>query len=208
MNICPTCQGFRGFVNDSEGRVPCLCDLPPTPSRPVRITAETPSKRKDPLLDKSEFSDEAQQKFWARVEIKGPDECWLWKNSTNKFGHGSACYHNRLYKTHRLAYAFTNGTVPQGLLVRHSCDNPPCCNPGHLLLGTIKDNSDDMMARKRHLSFFRTHCPKGHAMVPENIRRKIMDGKLRKGCKACEAEQARRRYFRKKALRHFTTPTQ
>jgi hypothetical protein len=36
MNICPTCQGFRGFVNDSEGRAPCLCDLPPTPSRPVR----------------------------------------------------------------------------------------------------------------------------------------------------------------------------
>jgi hypothetical protein len=35
MNICPTCQGFRGFVNDSEGRKPCLCDLPPTPSRPV-----------------------------------------------------------------------------------------------------------------------------------------------------------------------------
>jgi hypothetical protein len=56
----------------------------------------------------------------------------------------------KIYKEHRLVYEQHNGTIPQGLLVRHACDNPSCINPNHLLMGTARDNSNDKVQRKRH----------------------------------------------------------
>jgi Autographiviridae endonuclease len=50
---------------------------------------------------------------------------------------------------HRVAWELTYGPIPEGQIVRHSCDNPRCCNPAHLLTGTYQDNTDDMMERKR-----------------------------------------------------------
>lgn len=50
---------------------------------------------------------------------------------------------------HRVAYELKNGPIPDGLLIRHTCDNPPCINPNHLLTGTHQDNCDDMMSRGR-----------------------------------------------------------
>jgi hypothetical protein len=50
---------------------------------------------------------------------------------------------------HRVMYALVNGPIPPGKMVRHSCDNPPCCNPEHLLLGTAKDNAQDALSRGR-----------------------------------------------------------
>lgn len=51
-----------------------------------------------------------------------------------------------------MAYESSTGDVPAGLLVCHHCDNPPCCNPAHLFLGTYQDNVDDMMSKGRHWS--------------------------------------------------------
>lgn len=48
-----------------------------------------------------------------------------------------------------MAYELSNGPIPDGLLVRHSCDNPPCCNPAHLLTGTTADNMRDRDERNR-----------------------------------------------------------
>jgi len=56
------------------------------------------------------------------------------------------------YKAHRFAYGVTNGFVPPSVLIRHSCDNPPCCNPGHLLTGSPADNMRDRDERGRHVS--------------------------------------------------------
>jgi hypothetical protein len=50
---------------------------------------------------------------------------------------------------HRLAWAEANGPIPEGMVVRHTCDNPPCVNPAHLILGTQKDNVGDMDRRGR-----------------------------------------------------------
>lgn len=77
--------------------------------------------------------------------------CWLWLSAKRGKGYGAAWSKERreIVDTHRYFYQAHNGPIPEGLLVRHSCDNPLCCNPEHLLVGTVQDNSDDMVKRGR-----------------------------------------------------------
>lgn len=66
------------------------------------------------------------------------------------WGYGRFQYEGRLLKSaHRVAYELAVGPIPVGLLVRHTCDNPPCCNPAHLELGTNADNASDRDTRGR-----------------------------------------------------------
>lgn len=91
--------------------------------------------------------------FWALVDKRGEDECWLWQ------GNKRTCntkYTPMTYGTfgnapaHRVAWVLANGRTPQpGYVVRHSCDTPLCCNPKHLSEGTRGDNQRDMQVRLR-----------------------------------------------------------
>ncbi len=92
-------------------------------------------------------------RFWAKVDKRGPDECWPWTGWTNK-GYGRICAGMRgpyLY-SHRVSYELNVGPIPEGLGVLHRCDNPPCCNPSHFFLGTRADNNADMVAKGRNRS--------------------------------------------------------
>lgn len=86
--------------------------------------------------------------FWYRVEGSTPLQCWPWRGKKNGLGYGSF----RGQGTHRLAYELIKGPIPEGLVIRHSCDNPVCCNPEHLLPGTQADNIADAVERKRTVS--------------------------------------------------------
>ncbi len=88
-----------------------------------------------------------QDWFWNRLQIT--DSCWLWTGTVNEKGYGHIVHHQKLWKAHRLAWFFKNGEIPNGLCVLHRCDNPPCCNPAHLFLGTLADNHADMMSKGR-----------------------------------------------------------
>ena len=90
---------------------------------------------------------QTEENFWAGVDIKGPDECWVWtRYVSKKTGYGRSSWKGKARDAHRLAYEFANGSIPSGLLVRHTCNNRLCCNPKHLLAGTYQQNSNDMVS--------------------------------------------------------------
>ena len=80
-----------------------------------------------------------------------PNGCWEWQGFRLPQGYGriGQTKPKRILYTHRVAWEAAFGPIPDGLYVLHSCDNPPCCNPAHLWLGTHVDNMADMVKKNR-----------------------------------------------------------
>ena len=96
---------------------------------------------------------ERTTKFWSRVNIKGLLDCWEWTGTkVGDYGWVQGSDRKGIY-VHRFAWEVTYGSIPDGLWILHQCDNPPCCNPNHLYVGTPKDNAQD---RERRNPRFRT----------------------------------------------------
>lgn len=91
-------------------------------------------------------------RFWALVDRGAPDACWNWKGPVRGRGYGSFNTGNRSDYTHRLAWIITYGQVLPGQVICHRCDNPACCNPAHLFIGSQRDNMRDMVRKGRNRS--------------------------------------------------------
>ncbi len=90
------------------------------------------------------------KRFWACVAVAEPDDCWPWKGYRSKKGYGRVKAGFSLVHAHRLAYFHATGQMPSSdRMVCHRCDNPPCCNPKHLFLGTAATNNRDKMLKGR-----------------------------------------------------------
>ena len=145
------------------------------------------------------------ERFWAKVDKRGPDECWEWTAAKDPNGYGRFRVGRGMSTalSHRLAWQLTHGEKPS-LHVCHHCDNPSCVNPAHLFLGTNADNLADMRAKGRgktpmaEINRAKTHCPQGHEYTPENTYR---DTKGRQ-CKRCRRDRGvtwnrkNKQYFR------------
>lgn len=97
-------------------------------------------------------------RFWSKVDRRSPAECWPWLRHLVAGGYGSIKIDGKNQLAHRVAWRLAYGQpIPDGLLIRHSCDYARCCNPAHLILGTHKDNVDDAMTRGRQFTEFWKH---------------------------------------------------
>lgn len=90
---------------------------------------------------------DVEQRFWARVDKSG--DCWEWMWLLDVYGYGHFYFEGKVWGAHRLAYRFSKGPITPGLMVLHTCDYRPCCNPAHLYEGTQGDNVADQVARGR-----------------------------------------------------------
>lgn len=124
-------------------------------------------------------------------------KCWGWKRAISSNGYGAIGVDGGLKGTHVLAYELWVGPVPEGLHVLHHCDNPPCCNPEHLRVGTREDNMQDMVSRGRSRNGreARTHCPQGHPLSGDNL---YVYPNGRRNCQECR-RRWKREYRARKA---------
>lgn len=88
---------------------------------------------------------------WEKKFIKnGPDDCWEWTGVKDDDGYGRFYLNGSCRQSaHRVCFRLHKGTIPDGLCVCHTCDNPPCVNPAHLWLGTNQQNIQDKVAKNR-----------------------------------------------------------
>lgn len=123
-----------------------------------------------------------------RIHLTGWDVtdsgCWEWKGSRNDRNYGLLGMVRRGFKgarVHRLMYELKIGAIPEGIIIRHKCDNPPCVNPDHLEPGTDADNAEDMKARGRRLEWERNgmKCRNGHDVSNRS------NVTMVKGCRTC-----------------------
>lgn len=117
------------------------------------------------------FRGTLEARFWPKVQVAGPDECWLWNGSvTRKGAHGYGRIMKepgRLVVAHRVAWEIANGPIPEGMVVCHRCDVARCVNVAHLWLGTQKDNMQDASHKGR--VYAQTHVTPGGDLHPLTV---------------------------------------
>lgn len=129
-------------------------------------------------------------------------DCWEWPGARNVNGYGTLAtngHGNGVSKrlAHRVAYELEHGAIPEGKLIMHRCDNPPCCNPAHLQVGTDADNNRDKAAKGRAPGQELTHCKNGHEFSAANTYYKSANGA--RGCRRCNLAAVTRYKSRKRA---------
>jgi hypothetical protein len=151
--------------------------LQPPPAAPE-------AQRRTVLQKSNRVPTPAAERFWAKVDKRGEDECWEWKAARSKANYGSfdGCFGTAA--AHRIAWMLANNAeVPPGMVMMHLCDNPPCCNPKHLRPGTYAENATDRAAKDRGRRPSVTNVTYDQAMA---YRERIIKGELNQSEVAAE----------------------
>ena len=129
--------------------------------------------------------------FWRKVVVGGPGDCWEWKGAKKPKGYGNVRVNKAYLLAHRVAWIVSHGQIGEGLVVCHRCDNPSCCNPSHLFLGTIRDNTQDMIAKGRSKMGVNTGKGASHNMAKLSPREVQAIRNLYKNSSMSQGELAR-----------------
>jgi hypothetical protein len=101
------------------------------------------------MSPKNEVDDPNFQRVFLAKLLRVPAGCLEWTGTKDSLGYGEVRIAGAKRKAHRIAWHLANGPIPCGLIVMHKCDNPACCDPSHLLLGTRFDNNHDRHEKGR-----------------------------------------------------------
>lgn len=140
------------------------------------------------------------ERFWAKVDQRGPDDCWLWIASLNDAGYGQITMTDgvqRSLRAHRISYELLVGPIPEGLEIDHLCRNRACVNPRHLEPVTGAVNKQRARPFRKPIEP-KTHCPNGHEYTLGNTQ--IMKDGTRL-CRTCQRRARLASYYR-----NSTTP--
>lgn len=129
-SVCPVCKS-QFYLPPSHRRPDATC------SRACRAVRQSQWQWRD-----------LAERFWSKVDKSGP--CWLWTGATLKTGYGSIRINKKAERAHRVSFEMAKGAIPGGMLIRHTCDEPRCVNPDHLILGTHSQNAIDACERGQH----------------------------------------------------------
>ena len=139
-----------------------------------------------------------EDRFWAKVDRRGPDECWPWLGAVAcKEKYGRFYVGGKMVPAHRKAWELANGmTMPKACYACHRCDNPGCVNPSHIWPGTPSQNMADAYRKGRSTVVKgnnkpREFCRNGHPLSGSNLYVSKITGYRR--CHTCKIDGDRKR---------------
>lgn len=134
----------------------------------------------------------ALDRIWAKVTPASLEECWPFTGALNYAGYGRACTEGGRWRVaHRVTYEHLRGEVPEGLVLDHLCQNPPCVNPWHLEPVTKRVNA----LRGRLWESEKAHCVHGHPYDEANT---YLTPDGHRDCRICIADRNRRHRARRR----------